>query len=168
MVQPEGSLQMTHAQKRPLRTLACVATVTGSLFALPAWAADLNIEVNHSRLHALGQAASTIIVGNPAIADVSVSNSNTLVVFGRSYGTTNLIALDAGGRQIANLDVSVTEPRSTAMTFNRGAAQTSYSCAPRCVRVINPADGTEATDGLLATTKGVTSLGDEAAAASNE
>ena len=159
---------MMHALKRPIRTLACVATLSGSLLALPAWAADLKVEVNHSRLHALGQAASTIIVGNPSIADVSLSNNNTLVVFGRSYGTTNLIALDAGGRQIANLDVNVTEAANAAMTFNRGAAQTSYACAPRCVRVINPADGTEATDGLLGTTKGVTAFGDEAAGANNQ
>jgi Flp pilus assembly secretin CpaC len=158
---------MTHAQKRPLRTLACVATLTGGLFALPAWAADLRVEVNHSQLHALGQAASTVIVGNPSIADVSVSNSNTLIVFGKSYGTTNLIALDASGRQIANLDVNVTSPRGDAMTFNRGTAQTSYSCAPRCVRVINPADGTEATDGLLGTTKGVTGYAAETAAQNN-
>ncbi|MAN61051.1 MAG: pilus assembly protein [Parvibaculum sp.] len=157
-------MQMMHALKRPLQTFACAAALSG-LLAVPAWAADLKVEVNHSRLHTLGQAASTIIVGNPAIADVSVSNNNTLVVFGRSYGTTNLIALDATGRQIANLDVNVTAAHADMMTVNRGTGQLSYSCAPNCVRVINPADATEPTDGLLATTKGVTGYGDESAAA---
>jgi len=159
---------MTHVQKRPLRTLTFAAALTGGLWALPASAADLIVEVNHSRLHALGQATSTIIVGNPAIADISVSNNSTLVVFGRSYGTTNLIALDAGGRQIANLDVRVTEAEDAVMTLNRGSVQTSYSCAPRCARVINSADSPEATDALLGTTSAVTSFSDEAAAASNE
>ncbi len=135
--------------------------------AVPAGAADLKLEVNHSRLHTLGQAASTVIVGNPAIADVSVSNNNTLVVFGRSYGTTNLIALDAAGRQIANLDVNVTAMQGNVVTVNRGTGQFSYACAPNCVRVINAADATEPTDALLATTKGITGYGDESAEASN-
>ncbi len=154
---------MNHALKRPLRTLACVATLSGSLFALPALAADLKVEVNHSRLHTLGQAASTIIVGNPAIADVSLSNNSTLVIFGRSYGTTNLIALDATGRQIANLDVSVAAANEHMMTVNRGSGQLSYSCEPNCVRVINPADTMEATSALVAATNGVTNFADKAA-----
>ncbi|MCE7998379.1 MAG: pilus assembly protein [Rhodobiaceae bacterium] len=159
---------MTHALKRPIRALACAATLTGGLLALPAWAADLKVEVNHSSLHTLGQAASTIIVGNPAIADISISNNSTLVIFGRSYGTTNLIALDATGRQIANLDINVVEARTGVLTVNRGTGQASYACAPNCVRVINTADQTEATDTLLATTQGVTQYGDSSAEASSE
>ncbi len=159
---------MTHAPKRPLRTLSYVATLAGSLLAFPASAADLSVEVNHSRLHTLKQAASTIIVGNPAIADVSLSNDMTLVVFGKTYGLTNLIALDATGRQIANLDVRVTTSQGTNMIVNRGAGQMSYSCAPRCVRVVDPADDTSATDTLLTTTTGVTAYGDAAAAGDSE
>ncbi len=158
---------MMHALKRPLRTAACTAALTASLMVGPVLAADLKVEVNHSSLHTLGQAASTVIVGNPAIADVSVSNSNTLVVFGRSYGTTNLIALDATGRQIANLDVNVTAASTGIMTVNKGTGQFSYACAPNCVRVINAADATEPTDALLATTKGITGYGDESAEASS-
>lgn len=160
----KGSRQMTHTIKRPHRALACATALAGCLFAFPAWAADVNIEVNHSRLHNLGQAASSIIVGNPSIADVSISNDNTLIVFGRAYGTTNLIALDASGRQIANLDIKVVGASTGVMTVNRGANQTSYSCAPDCIRVINTADAPESTDALLTTTQNVTSYGDAVAA----
>lgn len=158
---------MMHALKRPLRTAACTAALTASLMAFPALAADLKVEVNHSSLHTLSQAASTVIVGNPAIADVSVSTNNTLVVFGRSYGTTNLIALDDAGRQIANLDVNVTAPRDSVITVNRGPDQTSFSCEPRCVRVIDASDATKPTDDLLATTVGITGYADEVASSSS-
>jgi len=160
-------MQMMHALKRPLRTFACAAALSGSLVTVPAWAADLKVEVNHSRLHALGQAASTVIVGNPAIANVSVSNNNTLVVFGRSYGTTNLIALDETGRQVADFDIRVTAPRESVVTVNRGAVQTSMSCAPRCVRIIDTSDAIQPTDDLVATTKSVTGYADEVAASSS-
>lgn len=161
-------MHMMNALKRPLRSFTYAAALTGSLMALPAWASDLKVEINHSRLHTLGQAASTIIVGNPAIADVSLSNNNTLVVFGRSYGSTNLLVLNAAGSQIASLDVKVTGARDSVVTLNRGNSQLSYACAPNCVRVVNPADATEPTDTLLATTKGVTSYGDASAGASSD
>lgn len=159
---------MTHVSKRPCRALACAAALSGGLLALPAWAADLRVEVNHSHLHTLKHAASTLIVGNPAIADVSISNNNTLVVFGKTYGMTNLIALDATGRQVANLDVRVTESGGTNMVVNRGASQLSYSCAPRCVRVIDTADEPTLTDSLISTTKSVTGYADAAASGDTE
>jgi Flp pilus assembly secretin CpaC len=154
---------MTYPTSRSGRTIASVLAIAGSLIALPAWAADLQIEINQSRLHQLSRAASTVIVGHPSIADVSVTNADTLVVFGRSYGTTNLIALDATGRQIANFDVAVTPVQEAALTLTRGTGEYTYSCAPHCVRVINPTDVTEATDTLLSTTKEITGYGDQSA-----
>jgi len=154
---------MTYPIKRPGRSIASVLVVASSLIALPAWAADIRVEINQSRLHQLSRAASTVIVGNPAIADVSVTNANTLVVFGRSYGKTNLIALDAAGRQIANFNINVTPTQAAALTLTRGTGEYTYNCAPQCVRVINPTDVTEATDALLSTTKEVTGYGDQSA-----
>ena len=159
---------MTHVSKRPFRALACAAALSGGLIALPAWATDLRVEVNQSQLHTLKQAASTIIVGNPAIADVSIGNNNTLVVFGKSYGLTNLIALDATGRQIANLDVRVTTSEGTNMIVSRGANQLSYSCAPRCVRVVDIADDPKSVTDLLGPTKDFTGYSDASSGESEE
>ncbi len=154
---------MMYPKNRSGRTIAGVLAITGSLLALPVWAADMQVEINQSRLQQLGEAASTVIVGNPAIADVSVTNADTLVVFGRSYGKTNLIALDASGRQIASFEINVTPVQKAALTLTRGTGDYSYNCAPQCVRVINPTDVTEATDALLSSTKETTGYADQAA-----
>jgi putative type II/III system pilus formation protein len=159
---------MTITKTRSMRAVGCALAIAGGLFASPASAADLLIEINQSKLHQLARAASTIVVGNPAIADVSVGNANTLIVFGRSYGKTNLIALDAAGQQIANLDLNVIAVRDSALTVNRGTGQYSYNCTPNCVRVLNPADEGEATSALLATTQAVSGFGDQAASNAGE
>ena len=39
--------------------------------------------------------AAEIIIGNSVIADVSVQSGNLLVITGKSFGITNMIALDA-------------------------------------------------------------------------
>lgn len=157
---------MIKSKKRSIAAISGALVLAGGLFSLPATAADLLVEVNQSRLHQLSSAASTIIVGNPAIADVSLSNASTLVVFGRTFGQTNLIALDENGRQIANLDLNVVASRDTsALTVNRGISQTSYNCTPDCVRVLNPTDDAEATNALLAATSGVNDLNNSAAGA---
>ncbi|MEQ9143100.1 MAG: pilus assembly protein N-terminal domain-containing protein [Parvibaculaceae bacterium] len=152
---------------RKIRAAAGALTLAGSLMASSAWAADINVEVNQTRLHKLAQSASTIIVGNPSIADVSVTNTDTLVVLGRSYGKTNLIVLNEAGGQIASLDVNVVAARDTALILNRGAGQYSYNCTPDCVRVVDPTDVTEAADALLSSTQGVTGFGDKTAESSN-
>lgn len=157
---------MSNLKNRSIRALGCAFALASGLAVLPATAADLLVEINQSRLHQLSRAAATIVVGNPAIADVSVSNANTLIVFGRTYGKTNLIALDANGQQIANLDLNVVAPQDTALTVNRGTGQYSYNCTPDCVRVLNSADEGDATSALLATTKAVSGFGDQAAQAS--
>jgi len=157
---------MIKSKKRSIATLSGALVLAGGLFSLPANAADLLVEVNQSRLHQLSSAASTIIVGNPAIADVSLSSASTLIVFGRTFGQTNLIALDDNGRQIANLDLNVVASRdASAMTVNRGPSQTSYNCTPDCVRVLNPTDDAEATNALLTATSGVGDLNNNSAGA---
>lgn len=136
--------------------------LAGALIASPAVAADFNVEISQSRLQTLSRPAATLIVGNPAIADVTIVDSNTIAVLGRSFGQTNLVALDAAGQQIANYDVHVVETQSAALTVNRGVGQYSYDCSPRCVRVINPADAQEPTSLYTGLTQSFTNLATEA------
>ncbi len=52
---------------------------------------------------------STIIVGNPVIADVTMlRRTNQMVLTGKGYGETNMIALDADGNAIGESTVRVT------------------------------------------------------------
>lgn len=104
-------------------------------------AAELQVPVNETKVFVLEQAVATIAVTNPAIADVTIHNETTILVIGRTYGTTNLIALDDDGKPVATKRIRVVSPiASGSVTYVRGADMQSYSCSPRCERVVLPGD----------------------------
>ncbi len=110
-------------------------------FSAPAFASALNVPMNQSTVVRLEGSASTVVVGNPMIADVSVVAGNTLVVQGRVFGNTDVLVLDSTGAEIANISVVVTDNWRGGLTLTRGTASASYVCARDCNRVLRPGDG---------------------------
>ena len=94
----------------------------------------IKVDVGRPRLLKLPRAASGIVVGDPQIADVAVYTTDTLLILGRSYGTTNVIAMDASGRVISSQTVVVGEAQNPgALRVHLGAAgRNSYECHPEC------------------------------------
>lgn len=90
------------------------------------------VQVDHAKVMRLPAKAQTVIVGNPAIADVSVQRNGVMIVTGRSYGVTNLIALDAGGALLAESQLTVGASSDAIVTVQRGLDRESYSCTPQC------------------------------------
>jgi len=88
--------------------------------------------VDHAKVVRLPEKAQTVIVGNPGIADVSVQKNGVMVVTGKSFGVTNLIALDAGGVLLAESLVRVGAATDSVLTVQRGLDRESYSCTPLC------------------------------------
>jgi len=71
---------------------------------------------------------------------VSLQRNGILVVTGKSFGTTNLIALDASGNVLAESLIQVEEPASTVVTVLRGTARESLSCTPNCQPMLTLGD----------------------------
>lgn len=112
-----------------------------------AFASDLTVGIDQTRTVRLTSPITTISVGNPAIADVSLENG-TMFVLGRSFGRTNILGLDAKGDTVLDLNVSVTQPNEGNVTVYRGTRQASYNCAPNCERALMPGDGKDEYDQL--------------------
>lgn len=98
----------------------------------PARPETVNVTVDHAKVVRLPEKAQTVIVGNPAIADVAVQRSGVMVVTGKSFGVTNLIALDANGTLLAESFVRVGAASDSVLTVQRGLERESYSCTPVC------------------------------------
>jgi len=96
-------------------------------------AQSYTVELNKTEIVRLPGAASSIIVGNPKIADVTVQSSDLIFVVGRGYGETNLIILDAQGNTMMNADLQVvnTLPDNGVRLYN-GKDRETYSCIPFC------------------------------------
>ena len=119
--------------------LAVLAVAAGTY---PAAGETLTVTVDKSELLRIGRAASTVVVGQPSVADVQVESPRLVLVLGRAVGETNLIILDSNGDEIANYAILVVPESDRHVTiFHGGDGVSTLSCNPRCAGVKNP--GTE-------------------------
>ncbi len=102
--------------------------------------AQLAVTVDRAKVIRLPEATRTVVIGNPAIADVAVQRSGIVVITGKSYGETNLIALDAGGNMLAETALVVEATRDAIVTVQRGLERQSYSCTPSCMPAVQLGD----------------------------
>src|SRR6185312_11597766 len=72
-----------------------------------ALAGSLEVPLDQSAFVALPGPAHNVIIGNPAIADVSVPDQRHLIVTGKGAGVTNLVVTDAAGRPIFDRTIVV-------------------------------------------------------------
>ena len=102
----------------------------------------VSINVDQAQLLNLPDRVATIIIGNPLIADATVQSGGVLVVTGKGYGMTNLLALDRNGRvsDEQNGGSSWRLAPATSSLSTRVSNGKSYSCAPNCERRITLGD----------------------------
>ena len=74
----------------------------------------------------------TLAIGNPIVADVTLIAGNLMVVIGKSYGSTNIVAYDRSGRALLSRQIEVQGPAGYIGMVHRGLDRNSYSCTPSC------------------------------------
>lgn len=119
-----------------LRSLLALAIATllalSPAAVLGASSDPISVKVNMARILRISAPAATVIIGNPAVADVTIQDPQTLVLTGKSFGQTNLIVLDSMGNPVADTLVTVIQAQADLVTVYLGTARTSLSCAPVC------------------------------------
>ncbi|WP_026379884.1 pilus assembly protein N-terminal domain-containing protein [Afifella pfennigii] len=122
-----------------------LAAFAGMCFAGAASAAEpIDLTIDFAKVMQLDKPVATLVIGNPGIADATVEDQTTLVLTGKAAGTTNLIALDAEGNEIANSLVRVVSNDRQLTTVFYGARRQTLSCAPICEKVIAVGDNEDA------------------------
>lgn len=127
---PRGSDSLIYRLAAGALALALLATAG----AMPAAAADTPISVilDRAKVMRISRPADIVIIGNPAIADATIQDNQTLIITGRAYGTTNLIVLDAAGQAIADEVLTVTAANEDVVTIYKRASRETLSCTPEC------------------------------------
>lgn len=119
--------------RRILKSLLALALVA----AAPSAAFAMLVPINHAqRLDVPGSAAS-VIVGNADIISVTVVDSHTVYIMGRTAGTTNVVVLDKAGRALFSGEITVAASGAN-VTVYRGATRSTVNCSFGCVEA---ADG---------------------------
>jgi hypothetical protein len=86
------------------------------------------------------RAVSTVVIGNPLVADAIARTDRAILVTGRAVGTTNLIVLNGEGAEIYSALVIVATGRADPgdvriHTARQLHSHYSYYCTPECVMV---------------------------------
>ncbi len=120
--------------------LAAVASAA-LLAVTPSHANDtIEVVLDQAKVLQLPANTTTIIVGNPVIADITMlRRTNQMVLTGKGYGETNMIALDAEGNAIGESTVRVMGANH-GLIVQRGMTRETYSCNPRCQPTLNLGD----------------------------
>jgi type IV secretory pathway protease TraF len=136
-----------YAMRRALLAAAFLA-------AAPAYAAGKNdsVALALDEVHTLTfrSPVSTVYVGNPTIADVTMIDARHAFVQGKGYGRTNVVALNHDNVMVFNTHITVTGSEgSGTVTLNRGAQRVTLNCAGgRCEPTPMPGDGKELYDAM--------------------
>lgn len=115
---------------------AFLACMIASASIAPAKAEIVNIVLDQASLLKLPEKVATIVIGNPTVADGTLQSGGLLVVTGKGYGTTNMIALDGHGNAIREYTLNVSAPKEGRLTIYRGVERETWSCVPKCERSI--------------------------------
>jgi putative type II/III system pilus formation protein len=119
------------ATLRPLFWLAAILTV--ATVASRAIAAEpIVVRLDEARILKLPDRATTVVIGNPLIADLAIQPGGLAVVTGKSFGATNVLILDKSGAVLTEQNFEVEGPGDPVVVVYRGVDRNTYSCQPTC------------------------------------
>ncbi|WP_439370578.1 pilus assembly protein N-terminal domain-containing protein [Bradyrhizobium sp. DASA03120] len=142
--------QLLRRHARVCLLVASTALAWPSAGLAESTADTIAVNVDQAKLVRLPGKVSTIVVGNPLIADVTLQPGGMIVVTGKGYGATNFIALDRAGEILVDRQIQVEGPSDRVVTVYRGVERESYSCLPLCQRRVTLGDS----DSYFSTTMG--------------
>jgi Flp pilus assembly secretin CpaC len=114
----------------------------------------VEVVLDLARILKLDEPAKTIVIGNPAVLDATVTDERTLVLTGKVLGMTNMIVLDGEGDEVANMMINVVQGRHI-VTVHRGSQKETYNCAGACRPTVAVGTGEAGTQAAPATTGSV-------------
>src|SRR5262245_44999146 len=118
-----------HFIRNGLIAIASIAAVMISY--RPAAANDMiDVVLDQALVTKLPDRIATIVIGHPLIADVSIQSGGLMVITGKGYGITNMIAFDRAGAVLQERTIRVMGATDGVLVVYRGVDRESYSCTP--------------------------------------
>jgi Flp pilus assembly secretin CpaC len=118
----------------------------------------VTIHIDKARILKLPERTATLVVGNPLIADAVVQPGGIVVVTGKSYGATNLVAIDRAGNTLMQQSLEVVGPDDKVVVIYRGTLRETVSCSQNCEPRITIGDAPAMFTGALTQVGTINSL----------
>jgi Flp pilus assembly secretin CpaC len=125
----------------PRNAMTIVSLLCLSALAINiAHAADvLAIAVGQVSVVRAGGSIGTVAVGDPSIADVAIEGDNSVMVFGKKAGQTDLVLMSNGHRLLLRSHIIVSPSAADDSIVIRrpgsqGVTEEAWYCTPTCAR----------------------------------
>lgn len=102
-------------------------------------AQQLVLVADQTQILKLPEPPATVVVGNPAVADVT-TEGNVLFFHPRGFGLTNVVALDPKGRKLGDYMVRVVFEDSFSVSMYGPESRQTFSCRKDCEPVMRIGD----------------------------
>ena len=99
----------------------------------------VTVRLDQAKMLKLPERTTTLVIGNPLIADASVQSGGVAVVTAKSYGM-NQSGCARPWVVLAEYPIQVIGPGDAIVVIYRGIERESYSCAPVCEKRITLGD----------------------------
>jgi Flp pilus assembly secretin CpaC len=135
---PRFAMRQVSKSSSCIRRVSFAAGLLGA-FALStgiASAEKLVVMTDRAKIIKLPELTRTVIVGNPIVADVTLGKDGLVILTGKSFGTTNLITLDAAGSILNESTIEVQQANENVVVMQRGMDRETYSCTPKCMPTV--------------------------------
>jgi hypothetical protein len=119
-------------RRLPIFGVIAAAALTAALAPGALAAEPFKVALDQTVSMSLAHPAASVALGNATVADVTVSDANTLLITGKAFGTTNLLVLDRNGHTILQTQLVVSADSVGQLTIYRGAGTNTYSCIEKC------------------------------------
>ena len=145
------------AVSRLSAVIAAAAIFSPAIFSSAAHAEAFKVGVDQTITLSLATPADSVVVGNATVADVAVHNPTTLLVTGKSFGSTNILVLGRNGQTIYSNTIAVGGSSSDQLTIVRGGGTYTSSCIDKCRSTAVVGDAPEHFQEVMTTVTGMAS-----------
>jgi hypothetical protein len=90
------------------------------------------VRLDQAKVIKVPDRATTIVIGNPLIADLSIQPGGLAVITGKSFGATNFMVLDKSGAILNEQNIQVQGASDATVVVYRGVDRETYSCPTYC------------------------------------
>jgi len=130
---PMNPPQRTRSRRaHALRFGALVLALCLTAAAAADSAERLAVPLDFAEVVSLDRPVATIVIGNPAIIDATLPDSQTIIVTAKKVGATNLIVFAEDGMILRDLEVQVRNADQTRTIVYNGATREAYVCDIDC------------------------------------
>ena len=96
--------------------------------------------LDYAKIIEIPEDTRTIVLGNPSIADVTLSGKNRAIITAKGFGYTNFVLIDKNGSIISDRNIRVVKTNYKKVVIRRRTDQYTYVCDPHCEKTVELGD----------------------------